>query len=407
MSSKKKKDLSITVMSFYMKIVGFWLASDKAERSLRKFAMIYTVIALLIAIVVEARDIYFSWGDFSEFIYILCNVVDVCLVLYKILICFLHKKELLNLIQYAKTHFWHTNYDPREQMIMDSCKYTCTLLVCTFTFFIQGTIISYIVRPIAANVGKNESDRVLPFNLWLDLPVSFSPYFEIVFVIQVLSLNHVGVCYLCFDNFLCILNLHTASQFRILQYRFANLGGRNGQECYKIQKKPSYSTDKYARFKNIVEQHQALIEYCRRIEDVFTLIVLGQMLIFSLLICLNGYMILMDDAPLTKRLMFGFHIMGSMCQLLMFTYSCDCLTQESMNVANAVYGSLWPSLPMDKSGWMLRRDMTFVILRSNMPCCLTAGGFFVVSLETYTGILSTAVSYFTLLRNHVEVAVNG
>ncbi|XP_043793999.1 odorant receptor 4-like isoform X2 [Apis laboriosa] len=91
--------------------------------------------------------------------------------------------------------------------------------------------------------------------------------------------------------------------------------------------------------------------------------------------------------------------MGCMCQLLMFTYSCDCLMNDSMSVANAVYNSLWLYLPMDKYGKILRKDLMFVIMRSRSPCCLTACGFFPVSLETYTGILSTAVSYFTLLRN--------
>ena len=78
--------------------------------------------------------------------------------------------------------------------------------------------------------------------------------------------------------------------------------------------------------------------------------------------------------------------MGCMCQLLMFTYSCDCLMHDSMSMANAVYSSLWSYLPMDKYGKLLRKDLMFVIMRSRSPCCLTACGFFPVSLETYTGV---------------------
>ena len=70
----------------------------------------------------------------------------------------------------------------------------------------------------------------------------------------------------------------------------------------------------------------------------------------------------------------------------MFTYSCDTLIRDSSNVGIAVYGSLWSLLPMDKYGKMLRRDMMLVILRSKTPCCLTASGFFIVSLETYTRV---------------------
>nr|XP_034179513.1 uncharacterized protein LOC117603978 [Osmia lignaria] len=73
----------------------------------------------------------------------------------------------------------------------------------------------------------------------------------------------------------------------------------------------------------------------------------------------------------------------------------------------------WPrldhgSLPSNKDVQKLRRDLVMIIMRSNTPCCLTAYGFFIVSLETCTRVLSTAASYFTLLkgikgrRNHIN-----
>ncbi|XP_043512123.1 odorant receptor 13a-like [Frieseomelitta varia] len=163
-----------------------------------------------------------------------------------------------------------------------------------------------------------------------------------------------------------------------------------------------YSACKYKKFRVHVQQHQALIEFCTKLEEVFNFLVLGQMSLFSLLICLDGYLILMDDAPRSRRFTFLFHITGCMCQLLMFTYSCDCLIHDSMNVANAAYKSLWSLLPMDEHGKMLRRDLILVILRSRTPCCLTACGFFIVSLETYTGVLSTTVPSYSILKHYLK-----
>ncbi|XP_043794000.1 odorant receptor 4-like [Apis laboriosa] len=91
-----------------------------------------------------------------------------------------------------------------------------------------------------------------------------------------------------------------------------------------------------------------------------------------------------------------------MSLLFMFTYSCDGVIEQSGNVAIGAYSALWTIMPMDKFGKMLRKDLIMVIERSRRVCCLTANGFFPVSLETYTTILSTAVSYFTLLRNNIE-----
>ena len=177
-------------------------------------------------------------------------------------------------------------------------------------------------KSFVANHGRNESDRILAFNMWLpDYRITFTPYFEMLFSLQVIILllaiipfttltdvfvesscllqqiicaYLVGVCYHCFDNILCILNLHTAAQFRILQHRLANMCNTNDREKFHENLgKSLYSVYKYEKFRAHIRQHQALIEFCRKLEDVFNLLVLGQVSLFSLLICLDGYLILM------------------------------------------------------------------------------------------------------------------
>ncbi|XP_017766937.1 PREDICTED: odorant receptor 13a-like [Eufriesea mexicana] len=401
MNSKRDRDLSVSVTTFYMKFVGFWLASNYAEKRWRNIAISYTLFTILFSISNETRSLYFSWGNLNDSMFTICNVVTIALVIVKLMALLVYMEEVHDLISYAKKNFWHANYDSYEQSIVDNCKNTCTLFVCTFTFFAQGTTLTYAIDPFLENRGKNDTDRVLPFNMWLELPLSVTPYFEIMFTIQVALLFHVGVCYHCFDNLLCIINLHTSVQFRILQYRLANICNDN-EKCKEASEKPRCTANNYMKLKNYIQQHQGLIEFCKRLECIFRSIVLGQVLLFSILICLDGYLVLMDSITRSRRIIFAFHISGCMCQLLMFTYSCDCLIRDSMNVAHAVYNSEWSLLPMDKYGKMLRRDLILVAMRSQTPCRLTANGFFVVSLETYTNILSTAVSYFTLLRNSTE-----
>ncbi|CAD1468926.1 unnamed protein product, partial [Heterotrigona itama] len=110
----------------------------------------------------------------------------------------------------------------------------------------------------------------------------------------VICAHLVGVCYHCFDNILCILNLHIAAQFRILQYRLANMCNINDHEKFhEGSGKTLYSMYKYEKFRAHIQQHQSLIQFCRKLEDVFNLLVLGQVSLFSLLICLDGYLILM------------------------------------------------------------------------------------------------------------------
>ncbi|XP_076758959.1 odorant receptor 10-like [Xylocopa sonorina] len=406
MAVSKSNDVSIGITSVFMKLVGLWMAADRAEQRVRDCTLSYTLIAILFAVWVQARDIYYSWGDFSACLFTTCNILSVAVPLFKILVLLAHRKDFFRLILYVQEKFLQAEYDDYERKIVMDCKRKCTFFVCLLIFSTKGTLICYVINPLVANIGKNESDRILPFNMWIDSLI-LSPYFELAFVLQVLSLYHIGVSYFCFDNFLCIMNLHAASQFRILQYRMAKMAdlmrSEKREKYEKLATSPSnFARISYAIFKEHVRQHQTLIAYCDKLEEVFNLIVLGQVLTFSLLICLDGYQVLMPIFPTRRRLIFTFHLSAALSQLLMFTYSCDCIIRESTRVALAVYSGPWPLLPTTTSGRMMRKDLTLVIMRSGSPCCLTARRFFVVSLETYTGVLSSAVSYFTLLKQRGE-----
>ena len=111
------------------------------------------------------------------------------------------------------------------------------------------------------------------------------------------------------------------------------------------------------------------------------------------------YVPLQPESPVRRRLIFAFHLAACICQLLMFTYSCDCIIQESSSVALAVYDGPWPSL----SESAMRKDLTLVILRSGVPCCLTARGFFVVSLETYTRVSEVFLFFQNISRNLIAL----
>ena len=111
--------------------------------------------------------------------------------------------------------------------------------------------------------------------------------------IQVFSLCHIVISYVCFDNLLCLMNLHAATQFRILQYRLTHLGQSN-----KKQPNENYSKNCYTVFKQCIEEHENRINYCQKLNHIFTGIVLGHLLVFSLLMCLVGFQVIMVSSLL-------------------------------------------------------------------------------------------------------------
>lgn len=58
-------DVSMIMTATFMKLVGLWTANGIREQRARKFALIYTVAAMLFALWIEFTDFYYSFGDFS------------------------------------------------------------------------------------------------------------------------------------------------------------------------------------------------------------------------------------------------------------------------------------------------------------------------------------------------------
>ncbi|KOC60415.1 Putative odorant receptor 13a [Habropoda laboriosa] len=408
MSLKYRQDVSFRLANFFLYVVGFWFAANRIEEWFRNAAILYTIVTVFFVMWLQLRGLYFSWGNFEVCMYMACNSIALVLDIIKIFVLVVRKKKFLGLIEYMQKNFFHLNYDQDENSIIAHAKRTCIYFVCVFSFCSQSTVFSYIIRPFVSNLGKNESDREHIYDMWLDLPLSVTPYYEITYIIQALSVYQVGVCYLCFDNIFFIMCLHVAGQFRILQYRIANVSGLS--EIVKSNDNTStaelYSEKCYIKFKNCIQQHQALIEFCEILEEVFTVIVLGQVLMFSIIICFAGYEVLLITLPFESRVAFTCFLITGVSQLWMFTYSCNCITTESLNIAESVYAGPWINLPMDKFGKLLRKDLQVLILRARRPSALTACGFFSITLETFTKIMSTSMSYFTLLKQSAEDTVN-
>ncbi|XP_076175227.1 odorant receptor 4-like [Ptiloglossa arizonensis] len=340
----------------------------------------------VVPIVEYLNAIILIYSKNPDIITSVCNTSVVFICVTKISALIVYKMEFLQLIMFMKEHFWEVDYNHEEKQIVDNVRKTCTYFTTLVTFSAQCTLASNVGTPIIENLGRNITERLLPYNMWIDFPLWATPYFEIMFTLQVLGMYMISVAYFSVDNILCLMTVHTSGQFRILQYRLTKLGDIEEQTKDEDTRLTNYSYDCYEKFKSCVKYHQILIDFCEKIENVFSVIALVQVLSFSLLICLYGHETFLADKSISRRIVFFFFLVGSIHMLFMFSYTCNGLIEESGNVALAAYSAPWPYTPMNKTGRMLRNDLMTVILRSRKPCCLTAYGFFPVSLKTCTTV---------------------
>ncbi|XP_018367372.1 PREDICTED: odorant receptor 9a-like [Trachymyrmex cornetzi] len=84
--------------------------------------------------------------------------------------------------------------------------------------------------------------------------------------------------------------------------------------------------------------------------------------------------------------------MGALLQLMIVCYSGQKLMDESQNIFHRTYAAEWY-----KFSPRLKSLLIITLYRSIVPCKLTAGNLFSLSMAVFVSVIRTGVSYFTAL----------
>jgi len=107
---------------------------------------------------------------------------------------------------------------------------------------------------------------------------------------------HSGICTFCFDNFVSTFNIHAAAQLKILAHKVEVIaehciGDTMDQKC-PLETDVTVLT--FKKLRDCVKQHLTLICYVRNMQRVFAIILLGQLLLSSVVICFGGFQFLVS-----------------------------------------------------------------------------------------------------------------
>ncbi|KAK2588576.1 hypothetical protein KPH14_006350 [Odynerus spinipes] len=133
------------------------------------------------------------------------------------------------------------------------------------------------------------------------------------------------------------------------------------------------------------------------LEYIFTYTTLCQLMISGILLCVAGFQVFLSRGTLIRKMIFILHTTGCFFQLFVITMTANEILVASEAVGDGAYSTNWSDMPTKTFG-KIKGALLMIMIRSKQPCYITAGGFFPVTLETFMAVLSTAASYFTLLR---------
>ncbi|XP_046142483.1 odorant receptor 4-like [Osmia bicornis bicornis] len=199
-----------------------------------------------------------------------------------------------------------------------------------------------------------------------------------------------AITYTSIDSFIGMLVIHICGQFEILKMKLERLMGDEdcGRDAKQIQKELAW----------IVKRHEDLSHSAAKIEECFNMLLLMQMLLCTIEICFQGFIlfnvVLKDVSGLLsgQMLFFMLSVPFILVHIYIYCYIGEKLLVQNREMSNSAYKSNWFNVAPSESKCLL-----FIMQRSHRPLCLTAGKFSTFSIELFSTILKTSMGYLSVL----------
>ncbi|XP_015610241.1 odorant receptor 13a isoform X2 [Cephus cinctus] len=277
----------------------------------------------------------------------------------------------------------------------------------TYFFMSQcaATVFLYVGAPVIfgngfVRVNGNITERMLPYSLIFEC--KDSPCYEILYILQILTVINIAITYIGVDTIGPVLILTVSGHMKIIQNRIMSLGSSEEFENFKNDKVKRISDYEISHFQYFgksfeacVKYHQTVLKLCKDIEKVTNKAFLVQLITSTYSISAIGFK--MNDSDKSKYVT---QIVLSLVQLFLCNWPPDVLQNEilihfkSQAVAYAAYFMPWYRCSRD-----VKKSTEIIIMRGQRVVRLTAGNFVDLSLETFIRMVSSALSFFTLLRS--------
>ncbi|XP_078049810.1 uncharacterized protein LOC144476575 [Augochlora pura] len=228
----------------------------------------------------------------------------------------------------------------------------------------------------------SQTDDTMPRQLLLNMDLPFntneSPAYEIVVTVQVILLTSGAYTFGLFSALLLMLILHVGCVIDILCDVLAQVSDKESGSL---------------RF--VAMEHQQVILFTEKIEQLFTYISFSQLLSNTVVTCCLGFLVITTlgtENGLPQLLKF-FSAYAAIClEIFIYCFAGEYLNIKSQMIVDAAYQISWYELHPNIS-----RQLILLILRSQKGLSLTFGKFSALSLDSFTEIMKASASYMSVL----------
>ncbi|XP_065358971.1 putative odorant receptor 92a [Calliphora vicina] len=167
--------------------------------------------------------------------------------------------------------------------------------------------------------------------------------------------------------------------------------------CFRIVNfEPKDYEQDMNELKDVLEKHYLLNDLAQSVNNVFSLSILLNYMISIMVIVLIGVQIITGSELFDFIKFIGFFASATI-QVYYVCLMSTLLMERSAQVGESLMGQKWYNTDV-----RYQRMLTLAIARSQRPAHLTAFKFFMISMESFSNLMTTAYQFFTLLQSRME-----
>ncbi|KAH0950410.1 OrUA3 [Eciton burchellii] len=360
-------------------------------------------VCMFTIIVPQALQIYRNWRDLAIVLETSSVLLTILLAILKSLVWISNGRRMDSFIDYMFTDYWDimTAHVSKHVNIYAIYVRKGHLYTKGYLFLICNALVFFFSLPIVESIvaiikdTNDNSTKNFPFVAsYSEFYYNF-PMYEIIYLSQMLATSLCGLVILGTDTLIATALFHTCGHFKVLQEKIESINA----EIHMLRAHNEINIVQKIKLQiiSIIKHHYTILWFCDYMEAIFSQMLFLQMLASSLIICLVGFQVAGTNITanvVSKLIKYISYLLMALFQLLLFCIPGDALINESCTISRALYTINWYELPVS-----FKTEMCLLTLRSQRPSKITAGKFYVMHLENFSAVLSTAASYFMLLRS--------
>ncbi|XP_065074708.1 odorant receptor 4-like [Ochlerotatus camptorhynchus] len=244
-----------------------------------------------------------------------------------------------------------------------------------------------VAEMIYTGVAKSEWIRLFPYVIWFPFESTGGLQYYLVYLFEVYSGNIVAVGNVGFNCIFCLLTSHLTMQLKLLRNWIENV--------VETQDERSLGRSK-EKFRRVVQYHQDVLRCRDELQAMFSTTLFLNFSASSILMCMQGYVI--TTAGFTLVVKFTLFMLCILMEIFILCYYGEEISVNSKAIASGAFNCNWYHGEASGRDPRFGKNLIPIIQRAQIPMVLTAWKFWPITINTFSRILQSSWSYFTLLK---------